>query len=75
MTEAPGTLDQLRAIRDPAKQAQAAKAYIENGEAKLTEARRIRDEAVRALAKSHSKAEVARIAGLSLAMVKIITRP
>jgi len=50
------------------------KAYIANGEEKLAEARRMRDEAVRLLRQKHTHTEVSEMTGLSVAMVRIITR-
>jgi hypothetical protein len=72
MTDAPRNLDELRAIKDPQELIQAAHAYIEAGETKLSDARKLRDEAVRVLVKKHGLAETARRTGLSQSTVKMI---
>jgi DNA invertase Pin-like site-specific DNA recombinase len=67
-------LDELRAIREPAARAVAAKAYIEQREQAIKEARQIRDDAVRAYSKTHSISETANMCGVSQATVKVIRR-
>lgn len=51
---------------------QAAGTYIGQREEAIQEARRIRDDDIRALIKAHGPAEAARRAGLSLSTVKLI---
>jgi hypothetical protein len=69
---APRTIDELKAVADPGARITAAALYIENGEAKIREARHIRDTAIRALAEAHGPAEAARLAGVSLSTVKLV---
>jgi hypothetical protein len=71
MTDAPRNLDELRAIKDPEQLVHAATAYIKAGEQKLTDARTVRDKAIKALVKQHGLAETARRTGLSQSTVKI----
>jgi hypothetical protein len=71
MTDTPRTFDELRAIEDPEERANAATAYIEAGEQKLTAARKERDKALKAMVKQHGLAETARRTGLSQSTVKI----
>lgn len=70
----PRSLDELRAVRDPAKQAHAAAAYIAEREEAILTARRIRDAAVRAYAVDHSLSETAQACGVSVSLVKIVKR-
>lgn len=70
----PRNLDELRKVRHPAEQALAAAAYIAEREKAISEARRIRDEAVRRYRKNHSLSETAAACGVSVATVKSITR-
>lgn len=72
VTIQPKTIDELRAVRDPEARVKAADAYIHNGTEKLKEARRLRDEAIRALVALHGPSEAARRAGVSLSTVKLI---
>lgn len=72
MTDAPRNMDELRAIKDPEQRANAATAYIEAGEEKIREARRIRAEDIRALVKKHGLAETSRRLNLNLSTVKAI---
>lgn len=51
---------------------QAAIAYIEAGEVKMQEARRLRNAAVRRLVEKYGPAETARLTGIKLATVKAI---
>lgn len=67
----PRTLDELRAIKDPAARVRAADQYIAMGEEKVREARRIRDNDLRALAEKHGPAQAARLSGRSLSTVKL----
>jgi hypothetical protein len=68
----PQTLDQVRAVKDREARIHAATAYIEAGESKIQEARRLRDDDIRWLATRHGPAEAARRSGLSLSTVKAI---
>lgn len=70
----PRNLEELRAVSDPAERAIAAKAYIEAREEAISEARQIRDEAIRAYAKTHSISETAAACGVSPATVKVVRR-
>lgn len=59
---------------DPTKRATAVVAYMSNGEARLAEARVIRDDAIRALrAEGVSRAGAASLAGVSVAHVAAVT--
>lgn len=72
MTAPPGSLDEVRAIRDIEDRILAATAYIKRAEAKAAEARKLRDADVRALVAKHGPSEAARMAHLSLSTVKVI---
>lgn len=72
---APPNLAALRAIRDPAEQARAASRYISEREQAIREARIIRDNAVRLLAKEHGPTRAAALSGVSVSLVKVVTRP
>lgn len=50
---------------------QAINAYIASGEEKLREARKLRDEDLRVLAKRFGPSQAARSAGVSLSTVKL----
>jgi hypothetical protein len=67
-------LDAIRSEPDDAGRAVLARTYLIRGEAKLAEARSIRDEALRALGKRVGPTEAARLTGASLAMVKLALR-
>lgn len=74
-SEPPRTaLDELRAIADVAGRVKALNSYIENGEEKIRDARRLRDEGIRALVETYGPAEAARLAGVSLSTVKSVRR-
>lgn len=50
--------------------------YIEQGEAKIRDARKLRDDDLRDLAAEHGPAKAARLAGVSLSTVKLaVGRP
>jgi hypothetical protein len=70
----PRNLQELRAIREPAARALAAKAYIEQREEAIKDARRIRDEAVLEYSETHSLSETAAACGISIGTVKVIRR-
>lgn len=70
----PGTLDELRAIRDPAARALAAKAYIERREQAIRDARAIRDDAIRRYSETHSLSQTAAACGVSVTVVKQVKR-
>lgn len=70
----PRNLDELRAIREPAARAVAAKAYIEQREQAIKEARQLRDDAIRAYSETHSISETAVACEVSPATVKVIRR-
>lgn len=65
-------MDALRAIKDPEERANAATAYIEAGEERIREARRMRAEDIRKLVKQHGLAETSRRLNLKLSTVKSI---
>lgn len=71
---APRNLDELRAVPDRVERIHAASAYIEYCESRLAEARRFRDEDIRALAVLEGMAAAGRLAGVSLSTVKQIRR-
>jgi len=68
----PRNLEELRAVSDGVARVRAAQAYLALGEEKLSEARKLRDDAVRALVEEHGPAEAARLTGLSVSSVKAI---
>lgn len=70
----PANLDELRKVKDPVERALAAAAYIAARKTAIEDARRIRDDAVRAVRKTHSISQTAKACGLSEATVKAITR-
>lgn len=72
MTDAPPNLEALHAIKDPAKQVLAAKAYIEAREKAIDQARGIRDAAIRALLAKHGPTQVATMAQVSVSHVKSV---
>lgn len=74
MTEAPKTLVELKAIRDPAERARAAKLYIERAEAAKRDAIAVRDEAIRLLLKSNGPTATAQLCGVSLSLVKLVRK-
>ena len=65
---------ELRKITDRVERAHRATTYIEAGEEKIREVRRLRDDAIRDLVKEHGPAKTARLVGLSLSTVKAICR-
>lgn len=66
------TLDELRTVTNDEELIAAAAAYIAAGEAKLREARKLRNDAVRRLVVEHGPTRVARLTGMTLANVKAI---
>lgn len=67
----PKNLDQLRAMKPGLDRIHAIAAYIEQGEARLRDARRLRDHDLRALAADIGPARTAREANVSLSTVKL----
>jgi predicted transposase YdaD len=75
MTAGPGTFTELEAIRDDSQRLSAATAYIVQREEAIERARDLRDEAIVALlAAGRPVAEVAEIAGMSVAHVRQVQR-
>jgi len=68
---APANLNELRAVRDPAARARAARAYVKARQDAIATALGIRDDAIRALLQDHGPSEVARLCDVSLSTVKI----
>ncbi len=74
-TTPPRNIDALRAIIDAAEQARAAKSYVEQREEAITEAKAIRDLAIRSLLlEGHTSAAVAEMTGMSPSHVKAVRR-
>jgi hypothetical protein len=72
----PHTLDELRKMSPGSDRALAIAAYIKAGEQKLRDARKLRDDDLRALAAQHGPAKAARLAKVSLSTVKLaVGRP
>lgn len=65
-------IEALRGVRDVVERAAAAQAYIARGEALLTEARAIRDAAIKEAAGQLGVSSVARTLGLSRSFVKAV---
>lgn len=65
------TLDELSKRSPGAKRLADLTEYIAQGEAKLRDARVLRDEDLRVLAAEHGKTKAARLAGVSLSTVKL----
>lgn len=65
------TLDELSKRKPGPDRLADLTAYIGQGEAKIREARALRDQDLRALAEKHGKAAAARMAGVSLSTVKL----
>lgn len=75
MTAAPPNLDVLRHIPDPVERAVKALAYIAERKNALTEARRIRDDAIETLL--HQGTDIPAIAaavGMSIGHIKLVKR-
>jgi hypothetical protein len=66
------TLDELRRMKPGTDRVKAITEYIEQGEAKIADARKLRDADIRALAAEHGPAQAARMSGLSLSTVKLV---
>lgn len=64
------TIAELHQIRDAAARANAAAEYIAAGEAKLTEARQLRDAAIAQLITTHGVTAAARACGVSITHAK-----
>lgn len=72
----PHTLDELLKMAPGLARAEAIRAYIEAGEQKIREARRLRDADLRTLAAEHGPAKAARLTKVSLSTVKLaVGRP
>jgi hypothetical protein len=72
----PRTLMQLHAMPRGTDRFRAIAEYIDLGESKLREARKLRDDDIRTLAQHHGRAATARIAGVSLSTVNtVVGRP
>lgn len=67
-------LDELRAMPPGLDRIAAAEGCIANHEDAVREARRIRDDGIRAWAAEHGPAETARATGMPLPTVKVINR-
>lgn len=65
------TLQELKSMKPGVPRAEAIAEYIAAGEAKLREARCLRDDDLRTLAAEHGPANAARRAGVSLSTVKL----
>ncbi len=71
----PRNIEALRAIIDAAEQARAAKLYVEQREKAITEAKEIRDLAIRSLLLGdRTSAAVAEMTGMSESHVKAVRR-
>lgn len=70
----PRNLAEVRAVREPAARALAAKAYADARREAIREVLVIRDEAIRELLADHGPTEVARLCGVSLSHVKLVRR-
>ena len=75
MPKGPANIEELMAIKDPAKQAIAARDYIQVRENAIQHARNIRDVAINELLKTHGVAEVARMCDVSVSTVKLVRFP
>lgn len=64
-------LHELKAMAPGAARAAAIREYLEAGEAKLREARLLRDEDLRVLAGAHGPSKAARMGSVSLSTVKL----
>jgi len=71
MTTQSSKLDNIRKLRG-IEQIKAASEYIADGEAKVGEARSIRDHAIATLAREIGLAETAKQVGLSVSSIKMI---
>lgn len=74
MTTTARTPDDLRAISDPTERIAAADGYIAAGEAKLRQARDLRNHAIRELVEQVGPSEAARRSGKSLSYVTSLRR-
>jgi hypothetical protein len=69
--EPPRTLDDLRRVTDPVARAKAARSYVDQRNAAITEALKIRDAAIRELLRTEGPSSVARRCDVSLSTVKL----
>jgi DNA invertase Pin-like site-specific DNA recombinase len=69
----PRNLDEVRAVKNRVARIKAAGTYIEHGTAKIREALKIRDDDIRALIDAYGPSEAARLAGVSLSTVKLVS--
>ena len=75
METTPRNLEALRSITDPAEQARAAKAYIDERAKAIDEATEYRDAAIAALLlDGHTTGQVAVLTGMSAGHVKAVRR-
>lgn len=72
MTDAPRTLEQLKAIEDPAERARAVKLYIARVEEFKREAQAVRTEAIRLVLESNGVTETAKLCDVSVSTVKLV---
>lgn len=74
MTDAPRTLDQLKAIPDPAERARAAKAYIQRAEKAIRDALVVRNEAILLVLGSNGATATAGLCDVSVSTVKLVRK-
>lgn len=74
MTSAPQTLDQLREMEPGPRRIDAISRYINQGEEKIRDARKLRDDDVRALVSEVGPTKAAEACGLGIHTVKAIAR-
>lgn len=70
----PANLTELKAVKSATERAIAAGAYITAREEAIAEARKVRDDAVRAVAAEVGPTKAAQACGVSLSLVKVVTR-
>lgn len=69
--EPPRTLDDLRRVKDPVARAKAARSYVDQRNAAITEALNIRDAAIREILLTVGPSQTARRCDVSLSTVKL----
>jgi hypothetical protein len=74
MTEAPRTLEQLKAIEDPAERARSVKLYIERVDKAKRDAQAVRTEAIRLVLKSNGVTATAKLCDVSVSLVKLVRK-
>lgn len=74
MTDAPRTLDQLKAIPDPAERARQAKAYVQRAEKAISDALVVRNEAIVLVLESNGVTATANLCGVSVSTVKLVRK-